>query len=533
MSSPTGADPAPGPAAPGRATTGLADGEWHRLHPATPLLRGGIAFLAIIGIVVANLRERLLELLIPGVECPDGDCGEPDPFGYLTENGYIVFVLGGIVLLLLVLLAIFWVSWRMHTFRVTGEVVEVRSGVLFRTNRQGRLDRIQGVDVARPFLARLFGAAKLEIGVAGQDANVSLQYLAGAQADALRAEILRLASGVQGAPQAAAAPGGGSLLDRRLSELAAPELDPALAAPESVVRMHPGRLVASTLLSSTTVVMVIVLAALVVLFVVRPQSTFLLFVLIPALLGLASYFANRVLKFLRYSIAATPDGVRVGYGLLSTRNDTLPPGRIHSVSVSQNLLWRPADWWTVTVNRASRSSSQSSGGQQTNVVLPVGTRADALRVLGLLLPESLGPDAAAGPAAELRALIEPGLAGRGGPAFTTSPRRAAILRWFSWRRNGFALFPGLILLRRGAIWRELVVVPTPRIQSVSVEQGPIERGLRLAAVHLHTVAGPISARVGALDRADAEGFFRDAATVVVAAAAADSSHRWRSGEASA
>ena len=400
MSAAPGAAPATGPqssgpVSTGAVATGLADGEWHRLHPATPLLRGGIAFLAIIGIIVVNLRERLLEFVIPGVECTDGDCGEPDPFGYLTDNGYLVLVLGGILLLLLVLLAIFWVSWRMHTFRVTGEVVEVRSGVLFRTHRQARLDRIQGVDMARPFLARLFGAAKLEIGVAGQDANVSLQYLGSAQADALRAEILRLASGAQAVPQTTAQSGGGSLLDRRLSELTAPELDPALVSPESVVRMHPGRLVASTLLSGTTVAMVIVVVALVVLITTSSDFLSLLFLLIPTFLGLASYFANRLLKFLRYSIAATPDGVRVGYGLLSTRNDTLPPGRIHSVSISQNLLWRPADWWTVTVNRATRSVSQSSGGQQNNVVLPVGTRADAVRVLELLLPELLGPDAPA------------------------------------------------------------------------------------------------------------------------------------------
>src|SRR5690606_25199168 len=124
-----------------------------------------------------------------------------------------------------------------------------------------------------------------------------------------------------------------------------------------------------------------------------------------------------------------------------------------------------------------------------------------------------------------------GLAGKGGDdAFTTSPRRGAVLRWFSWRRNGFALFPGVVLLRRGAIWRDLTIVPTPRMQSVSVEQGPLLRRLRLAAVHVHTVAGPITPRVGALDIAAAEGLFRDVAAAGVAAAAADRTHRWRSGE---
>uniref|UniRef100_UPI003784BFA5 PH domain-containing protein n=1 Tax=Pseudolysinimonas sp. TaxID=2680009 RepID=UPI003784BFA5 len=128
--------------------------------------------------------------------------------------------------------------------------------------------------------------------------------------------------------------------------------------------------------------------------------------------------------------------------------------------------------------------------------------------------------------------FERGLAGRGGDdEFTSSPRRAAIVRWFSWRRNGFALFPGAVLLRRGAIWRELAIVPTPRVQSVAVEQGPLARSLRLANVHVHTVAGPISPAIGALDVDDAQALFRDAAAAAVAAAGTDRSHRWRSSEA--
>jgi putative membrane protein len=86
-----------------------------------------------------------------------------------------------------------------------------------------------------------------------------------------------------------------------------------------------------------------------------------------------------------------------------------------------------------------------------------------------------------------------------------------------------------VLLRRGAIWRDLVVVPTARMQSVAVHQGPFLRVLRLAAVHVHTVAGPISARIGALDVGDAATLFRDAAAADVAAAVADRSHRWRDG----
>lgn len=530
-------DGALGPvAAPGPTAPGLADGEWHRLHPLTPLLRGGLGFVAVVGILIANLREQVVEWFLPGL-CPPGqDCGDGDPFGYVVENGYAVIGLLALLGVLLLFLAGFYVSWRMHTFRITDEVVEVRSGVLFRTHRKARLDRIQGVTIVRPLFARLFGTAKLDVEVAGQDANVPLAYLGNAASDVLRADILRLASGSRAATAAGTTDAvGGSLIDRRVSELLAPELDPSLAPPESVVRMHPGRLIGSTVLSGTTLGLLLLVAGAVTGAVLAAggfgELLWTLFTLIPIAFGLASYQVGRILKFLRYSIAATPDGVRIGYGLLSTRNETVPPGRIHSVAVSQSIFWRPADWWTIRVNRASRqTSSDGQSAQQSTVVLPVGSRGDVFRVLDLLLPGLVAGDSAE--SGGVREVLERGLAGRGGDdEFTTSPRRAAVLRWFSWRRNGFALFPGAVLLRRGAIWRELAIVPTPRVQSVAIEQGPLGRALRLAAVHVHTVAGPISPRIGALDARDAEGFFRDAAGVVVAAAGTDTSHRWRAGEA--
>jgi putative membrane protein len=510
--------PAPVPA----AIENLADGEWHRLHPATPLLRGGLAFIAILGIVIANLRERLFEIFIPGGPEYGGD-----PVDEIVNRGLIPIALIVIAVGLALFIGGFYLSWRMHTFRITDEQVEVRSGILFRTNRKGRLDRIQGINIVRPFVARLFGTARLEITVAGGDGNVQLAYLSGVRADELRRDILLLASGRQqekaaagGTPPLAggAAP---SLVEQRVNELIAPELTPGLAEPASVVTMHPGRLIGSTILSSSTLIFAVLFSAGIVAAVITGEFYFL-FGAVPVLFGLGSYLVNRIIKSLRYTIAGTPDGVRIGYGLLSTSNDTLPPGRIHSISISQELLWRPADWWEVKVNRAGKSSAQGAAGQQNTTILPVGTRAEVFKVLELVLPGIVE--------GRTREIVEAGLAkATEGDGFTNSPRRAAILRWFSWRRNGFAFTPDAVILRRGAIWRELVVVPAARMQSVSVSQGPLYRALRLGRVHAHTVAGPITPRLGALDAGDASAFFRDLSELAVVAAAADRSHRWRSG----
>ena len=497
----------------------LADGEWHRLHPATPLLRGGFAFVAIAGFVLANLRERIFELFLGGD--PGGGEGG-DPIDLIVRRGLIPIALLVVLVVLVVIIAIFWLSWRVHTFRITDELVEVRSGILFRTNRRGRLDRIQAINVGRPLFARLFGAARLDINVAGHDGNVQLAYLSGRNADALRRVILQLASGTEGREAAAAAKEhDGSLsgiVSQRARELVAPERDPQLAPPTAVVAMHPGRLLGSTLLHDRTVVFVLLVVAAVVLASVA-HVFYVLFFIVPLLFGVGSQIVRHFSRSLRYSIAATPDGVRVGYGLLSTSNETLPPGRIHSVEIHQPLLWRPADWWEVRINLASHSDRQE-GGRRTSTILPVGTRAEVFKVLGLVLPDIVDEDS--------RPLVEAGLArARSDDGYTCSPRRAAVLRWFSWRRNGFALEPEAVLLRRGAIWRDLVVVPTARMQSVSLHQGPLLRMLRLADIQVHTVAGPIRATLGALDAAAAAGFFRDVAASGIAAAASDRTHRWR------
>ncbi|TFC95911.1 hypothetical protein E3T28_12900 [Cryobacterium sinapicolor] len=517
-------------------TTTLADGEWHRLHPASPLLRGGIFIVAVLGFIIANLRERLIDVFF-GVPRYGGD-----PIDAILERGAVGWALLAVAVVLLLILAVFYLSWRMHTFRVTAEVVEVRSGMLFRSNRRARLDRIQGVNIVRPFIPRLIGAAKLEVSVAGQDANVQLAYLGSALADQLRRDILRLASGLRQqavpvpeaalAPDVALAPAAGAGLGPepvyapaaafsvadRARDFFAPELDPDAAPPESVVRIPLGRLIGSVVCSGFTVFVVLAGIALIV-SVTAGGSDWLFVAFIPTLVAGVSFYFTRVTKSLRYSIAGTPDGVRVGFGLLTTSNETLPPGRIHAIGVSQPLLWRPFGWWQVRINTAGHSSTKGAAGEANTTTLPVGTLADVARVLELILP---GFDSA-----EQQTLIERGLRSKGGDdGFTNAPRRAAWLHPFSWRRTGYTVSDGIALLRRGVIARELVLVPLARLQSVAISQGPVTRMLRLGSARLHTVAGPVSAYLGVVDAAEALVFFDRIASGAVSSAQADTSHHW-------
>jgi putative membrane protein len=111
------------------------------------------------------------------------------------------------------------------------------------------------------------------------------------------------------------------------------------------------------------------------------QEFFWVFGLVPAGIGIGGFYLSRFTRSLRYSIAATDDGIRVGFGLLSTSNETLPPGRIHAVQIRQQLLWRPAGWWQIVINRAANSSTSGAAGQANTVILPVGNLADVHKVL--------------------------------------------------------------------------------------------------------------------------------------------------------
>lgn len=512
----------------------LTDGEWHRLHPLTPLFRGGLFLVVVAGIVIANLRDRLVFLFLPWFDDDiDRDIREfesgGDPVDFIIANN--LYLVAGLALLgiLAVLIGLFYLSWRFHTFRITGDDVEVRSGVLFRTHRRAPLDRVQGVNLTRPMLARLVGMAKLEVVGAGLDSNVKLEYLSTGNAEAVRADILRLASGSRQARAERVDPGivsrraaAASVVSAGITGLIEGAEEP-VSEPESVVHIPVGRLIASRLLSSSTLWLVAITVAIVVGSIAG--TPWVLFTLIPALLGFGAYWVRTITRSLRYSIAPTPSGVRITFGLFTTITEILPPGRVHAIEVQQSLLWRPFGWWAITVNRLSGRGLSDGTTDQFTTVLPVGTRSDVERVLRLLLPDL--------PEAEWPLVFEHGLLGpRGADPYTNTPRRARLLRFLSWRRNGFQLSPDVLLMRRGAIWRTLAVFPLARLQSIGLEQGPLDRALRVASVRAHTIAGRVSGRLGIIDRDAALELFETAEAAVIHAAARDHTHRWAQGEAS-
>jgi putative membrane protein len=421
------------PARVGASYRGAADhtpGHFRRLHPFTPLLKGWAIFGVIGAIALQNLFSG----------------GEQRSLVFLAPAALVLGFAGA------------FLSWWFTRYGFDGEDLRIDSGVFQRRSRRVRMDRLQAVDVVRPFVGRVLGVSELRLEVAGgAESEAPLAYLAMDDAIRLRAELLARSAGI-----AADTP----------------------EAPERPVHEVPlGRLVGSTLLSGVFVFGVIFIGAF------FAFSGFLgsrladddvevgfsdlgpgaLGVLLPGLIAIGLGLWQQLGKNFGFALAESPDGFRIRKGLLDTRAQTVPPGRIQGVAIKQPLLWRITGWVRLDVDVAGYAGSSQAA--QTSTLIPVATYPEALDVLRQVLP---GADPATVP-------------------LSRAPRRSAWLRPIGWYRLAYGADDRIIVAREGVFHRTLTIVPHAKTQSVRLTQGPLQRRLELATVWVDTTPGPVDA----------------------------------------
>ncbi|ACZ31985.1 membrane-flanked domain protein [Xylanimonas cellulosilytica DSM 15894] len=521
-----------------------ADLEWRRLHPVTPLVRGW----TVVAVALLFVGQQSIEQFSAAGELND------------AVTGLWWKILLGVVGLAAVAFGYAALAWRMTAYAIGDDSVYMRKGVLFRQQRRARLDRLQAVDIRQPVLARLFGLAELTLEVAGGSGSaVAIGFLKDEDARRLRAELLARAAGVRAAPHPVSeapqprvlpasdtpagdddAAGEGNAAGDGAAVAAAVVADAVVASPageagpeeiveapeEQLYEVTPGLLVRSLVRTPVVWIVVAMIAGVVIAVVVTGQPSILVSAF-PGLLAGGSYLFQRFTGEFGFRAALSPDGIRLRHGLLETRAQTIPPGRVQAVSLTQGPLWRGPDWWRVRVNVAGYGH-EANGAQNQSVLLPVGTRADALTALWLVLPD-LGVD-------DPLALLDEGLAGmvpaREGASddvvrrFTNAPRRARWLDPLSWRRDAFAVTDRALLLRGGRLVRSLAVVPHERTQSLGISQGPLQRRFALASFAVHSTPGPVTAIVQHLAADDAARLLDEQAARARAARATAGPERW-------
>ena len=473
--------------APTRAV--LDDPGWRRLHPVTPLLRAWKIVAAVLTVVVVQNTDEIVRADVPAWVLA-------------------LVLLGGLLVIAVVGAAYSALAWRRTRYRIDARAVHVERGVLWRQERRAQLDRLQAVDVVRPLLGRLLGLAELRLEVAGgSGSKVSLAYLREEEAQRVRNALLAAAAGI-------------GLDDDGRGALTAPE-----APHRPVVQVPPRRVVLAALRSAGTVLVVLAAVGLVVGALAAGSATPLVAAL-PGALGVGSAAWQRFSRGFNFTVAESPDGLRLSHGLLEQRSQTVPPGRVQALRITQPLLWRRPGWWRVQVNVAGYGGSSGDEAKEATTVLPVGTEEELLRLLAVVLPGMAPGTDGDGTLDGVRA----GLTGRGDDGgYTPVPRAARWLDPVAWRRHGYLVTGHALLARSGRVERCLDVVPHARTQSLGAVQGPLQRRLGLASVALHSTPGPVKPRVQHLAAPVAARLLTEQSLRARAARAVAGPERWMTG----
>ncbi|MEV8530627.1 PH domain-containing protein [Streptomyces sp. NPDC051211] len=393
------------------------------MHPLTPLRRAWMPIGFTAGLIFQQ-GDRAAEWIEEGRSA----------FGLLIMVGVV-----------LVACLYGFLSWWFTSYAVTDTELRIRTGLLFRRAAHIRLERLQAVDVTQPLLARFAGVAKLKLDVIGTEDKDELAYLGEKEARALRAELLARAAGF--APEEAVSVGEAPV--RELLRVPARQLAVSLLLSLGVWAALAGGLVAPVVvwwLSSSLWAAVVIL--------------------LPVLGGVWAGTVGRFLTEYDWTVAESPDGLRLDHGLLDRAHETVPPGRVQMVRIVEPLLWRRRDWVRVELAVA---------GSKNELLVPVAPRAAAYAVVARVLP---GVDLAA-------------------LTFSPSPERGS--RWVVplwWKGYGLALSPQVFAARHGRLCRRTEAVPHAKVQSVRLTQGPWERARGLADVCVDTGAnGTVTARL--------------------------------------
>ena len=460
---------------PGTSPDGPGEsGDWQHLHPLSPLLRGGVAFIAVVGYIVSQQVERLFQ-----AQGPDG--GGQDP-----TQGHRLLALAGAGVVLLGIVAVAWVSWLVCRFRIGPAFVELRRGLLFREHRQVPYDRIQAVDISRPVLARLTGLSEVVVRSAGgRGSHITLAFLADPRAQEIRERLMALAGRTDEAGADSATAG------RTTADLTTAE--PTTAEPSmpaaTVVRVPNARLVQASLFSGGAVFLGVAVPTLLIGFALGlPQ---LVGWLGPMVLGVAGRHVRSLVREGNFTLDQRGDRLVVHRGLTELRSTTVPLHRIQAAGLVQPLFWRLPGWWRLRVNVAGVHEHGEEDAE--TLLLPVGSLPEALAVLALVRPAVPGELA-----------VVAGTRSDAGYGFTTAPSRAWVLDPVGWRRRGYAVTPDSLILRSGVLRREAQVVPHARIQGVAVRQGLVQRWRGVASVSLGSTPGPVRTEVAHLSLPDAE-----------------------------
>ncbi|MGH3904642.1 MAG: PH domain-containing protein [Pseudonocardiaceae bacterium] len=454
-------------------------------------------------------------------------------FGFLPLIAVVVVVgaqdldgrVYGLLFGVLAVVAAGMLRWLTTRYRITGERIELRSGLLFRTARSVPRDRIRSVDLTAGPVHRVFGLSVVKIGTGehaegSESRELALDAVSAAEADRLRRLLLRRldAEGPLSPPDAGAqdgAPGPAPAAGNELAVLNwswlryAPLTVSSLVAVGAVagafgqfvgeLGIDPSRVIelggVGEQLSTTPLLWLGI-------------AVFALVVLAVAVLGSVLIFVE---AWWGFRLVREPGGtLRIHRGLLTTRSVSLEERRLRGVEVAEPLLMR--------IGRGARVTAVATGlgggpSQGRGALLPPAPLDEAHRVASLVLAEEPSPTRAPlrrHPAVALRRrlvrAVLPVLLGAAVLWLLPRLGLAPVPAWVGWavlallpvtvllafdayHNLGHTLTERYLLTRHGAGVRRTVTLQRTGVIGWTVSQSLFQRPAGLVTLSATTAAG--------------------------------------------
>ncbi len=472
---------------PSEAAVALDDGG-RRLHPLT---------LGFSAITIA--RQMVWPALVGGFGLGDGEIARMIP---IFVAALAVPALIGATL-----------KYTLYRWRLTGDELLLRSGVLSRRNRVIPLARVQNVEVRQNVLHRVLGVAELRVETAGAgaEAEAVLSVLGLAEAQGARVRLLahRRASAV------ASAAGDGEAVDA-IERPAVPPL----------AQLSTGDVLLAGATANEAGVIAAALAGLLQFaddlplpffervgdaVMGRAAESWLVFgaglVLVFLVLGWLISIAGAVVRYHGFTLAVEGGEMRKRYGLLTVHEASVPLERVQAIRVEESLPRRLLGLASLSIETAGGTPGQRGGAE---AFVPIARRAEVGRLVCGIFGDADAdtPLQPVHPAARrrlafgylVRLLIvwAPFWGARWldvQPAGMLAPWMALLLPlpWlaagWAYRGRGWALPPGYVMARSGVMTRVTWIVPDRKLQTLHLRATPFQRRRGLATVVVDTAAG--------------------------------------------
>lgn len=477
------------------------DQDGRRLHPLT---LGFSAF--------AIARQMIWPALVGGFGLGDGELARVVPIVIVVLA--VPALVGAVA------------KYALYRWRLDGDELLLRSGVLNRQNRVIPLARVQNVEVRQSLVQRLAGVAELRVETAGTglQAEAVLSVLGIGEAQALRGELLAR----RRAQAAAAVPAG----DADAAEAVVADAIDRPAAPP-LARLSTWDVLLAGATANEAGVIAAALAGLLQFAddlpggvvesaaeaaAERMEGAVVLFgalaVILFLLLGWMISIAGAVVRYHGFTLQMDGGEMRKRYGLLTVHEASVPLQRVQAIRVEETFLRRWLGLASLMIETAGGTPGQAGGAE---AFVPIARRRDVGRLVRGIFGEA-DVDAAefarVHPKAERRivrrylawflVLWAPFWAARWlqiQPGGMLAPYLAVLLplvwvmaRW-QYQNRGWALPPGYVMARSGVLNRITWIVPDRKLQTLHVRETMFQRRLGLATLVVDTAAGGRQASV--------------------------------------